>query len=242
MKVTAITAALCLGGLSGCASIVSGVNQPLSVETRLNGEAVAGAACRLSSNKGTWFVTTPGSLTVHRGFQDLVVECTKNGLPPSIDSIPSHVRPIAFGNIVFGGIIGVVVDSGDGAAFDYPDLITIDIGRGAGAVPTTAPDSPAQPAPAGGQAPVSTPAPSPHATVNVQNPVYAVTNLPTPAPLKEMRYQISAERLAREEACSAKPVATLATEGPGSETYTVPCTSGESLTLRCDFGNCRVLR
>jgi hypothetical protein len=129
MKVTALAALACMAGLSGCASIVNGVNQPLSVETRLNGEPLAGAECKLSSNKGTWFVTTPGSLTVHRGFQDLVVECSKEGMPPTIDMVASHVKAMAFGNLLFGGVIGVAVDSGDGAAFDYPDLITIELGK-----------------------------------------------------------------------------------------------------------------
>ncbi|WP_026433225.1 glycine zipper family protein [Paracidovorax oryzae] len=52
----------------------------------------------------------------------------------------------------------------------------------------------------------------------------------------------SAQQLARAQACSAQPVAALAAKGPGFETYTVACDSGDALAIRCEFGNCRVLR
>jgi hypothetical protein len=35
---------------------------------------------------------------------------------------------MAFGNILFGGIIGVGVDTATGAAYDYPTLITVQLG------------------------------------------------------------------------------------------------------------------
>lgn len=52
----------------------------------------------------------------------------------------------------------------------------------------------------------------------------------------------SAERLARSQSCSEQPVASLAAKGPGFETYSVACANGDALAIRCEFGNCRVLR
>ncbi len=52
----------------------------------------------------------------------------------------------------------------------------------------------------------------------------------------------SAERLARRQSCSEQPVASLAAKGPGFETYSVACANGDALAIRCEFGNCRVLR
>lgn len=52
----------------------------------------------------------------------------------------------------------------------------------------------------------------------------------------------NAERLARTQSCSAQPLATLVAKGPGFETYSVPCDNGDALAVRCEFGNCRVLR
>lgn len=64
---------------SGCASIVNGQNQSLSIDTKKNGVAVAGANCKLSNNKGVWYVTTPGTTTVHRSYEELAAHCEKEG-------------------------------------------------------------------------------------------------------------------------------------------------------------------
>lgn len=53
---------------------------------------------------------------------------------------------------------------------------------------------------------------------------------------------LQAQAVARAQACSAQPVAGLTANGPGFETYSVPCSNGDALTIRCEFGNCRVLR
>jgi hypothetical protein len=114
--------------LAGCASIVNGQNQPVSVEARSGSGTVAGANCKLSNNKGTWFVTTPGSATVQRSYEDLAVHCTKDSLEPGFASVKSGTKAMAFGNIIFGGVIGAAVDVSTGAAYDYPSLITILMG------------------------------------------------------------------------------------------------------------------
>jgi len=45
---------------TGCASIVSGQNQSLSVETLQAGKPLSGASCKLDNDKGSWSVNTPG--------------------------------------------------------------------------------------------------------------------------------------------------------------------------------------
>ncbi len=113
---------------SGCATIVSGTNQSLSVETRHKGNAVAGASCKLINDKGTWFLVTPGSVTVHRAYGDLAVNCEHEKLPPGSMLVKSSTKPMAFGNILFGGLIGVGVDVATGSAYDYPSLISLELG------------------------------------------------------------------------------------------------------------------
>ncbi len=120
--------AVALSLLTGCASIVSGHNQPLSVETRQNGVSVSDVNCTLTNGKGTWYVKTPGSVTVSRSAEDLSVRCEKEGIEPGITSVKSTTKAMAFGNILFGGIIGVGVDTATGAAFDYPTLISVEMG------------------------------------------------------------------------------------------------------------------
>lgn len=114
---------------TGCASIVNGTNQPLSVESRAKGKMVSGANCRLNNDKGTWYVTTPGSVTVHRSGEDLSVKCEKEGSDPGIAAVKSSTKGMAFGNILFGGPIGAGVDIANGSAFDYPSLIQVEMGE-----------------------------------------------------------------------------------------------------------------
>lgn len=131
MRLLATSSIILLASItSGCASIVSGTNQPLSVETiSASGGALPGATCKLINNKGTWFVVTPGSVTVNRSGEDLSVTCNKEGHPPGIASAKSSVKGMAFGNILTGGIIGGAIDAGTGAAFDYPSLIQVLMGQ-----------------------------------------------------------------------------------------------------------------
>lgn len=122
--VLSITAAL----TTGCASIVTGHNQPVSVETRHKGAMVKEASCKLENDKGTWFVTTPGSVTVRRSYGDLHVRCEKEPIEPGILTVKSTTKAMAFGNAVFGGLVGAGVDMATGAAYDYPSLITVEMG------------------------------------------------------------------------------------------------------------------
>jgi hypothetical protein len=114
---------------SGCASIVSGQNQSLSVVSTSQGASLVGARCSLVNDKGTWYATTPGSVTVRRSFGDLTVACTSDTAANGSVAVKSSTKAMAFGNILFGGVIGVGVDTVSGAAYDYPEVITVRMGQ-----------------------------------------------------------------------------------------------------------------
>ena len=117
----------CIALLTGCASIVSGSKQSVSVEV----PPVSGAVCTLSNNDGEWFVTSsPGSVTINRDSSDLVISCKKNGETLGVTQVSSSMRPLVIGNVVFllvGGIIGTAIDFGTGSAYEYPTLIKVPI-------------------------------------------------------------------------------------------------------------------
>ena len=100
----------CIVLLTGCASIVRGSKQSVSVEA----PPISGATCTLFNNDGEWFVTsTPGSVTINRDSSDLVVNCKKNGETLGTAQVSSSMRPRVIGNVVFllvGGIIGTAID------------------------------------------------------------------------------------------------------------------------------------
>ena len=111
---------------TGCASIVSGNHQPVSINT---GE-VRNATCTLENNKGVWYVpNTPGSVVVTRSFSEISVTCQKKGYHTTVRRVGSTTKAMAFGNILFGGVIGVGVDAASGAAYDYPQEILVPLHR-----------------------------------------------------------------------------------------------------------------
>lgn len=115
--------------LTGCASITGSTNQSISIQTKeQTGRDLSGANCELTNSKGTWFVTSPGSTSIHRSNDDLRATCRKDGHDPGMASIVSETKGSMFGNIVFGGAIGAVIDHSNGSAYEYPNLIQVVMG------------------------------------------------------------------------------------------------------------------
>ena len=114
---------------SGCASIVGGTTQVISVVTHQNEQSVEGARCEMVNSKGTYFVSTPGTATISRAYGELTIRCDKDGLPTGNAKVSSATKGLVAGNALFGGLIGVAVDTASGAAYDYPELIRVAMGQ-----------------------------------------------------------------------------------------------------------------
>ena len=110
-----------LVGLNGCASILNGTTESVAVNTTPN----SGALCALSNHKGTWDVTTPGSVIVHRGSEALNVKCTADGYIPVDEPVIASTDGDVWGNVLIGGGVGATVDTVNGAAWNYPKTITV---------------------------------------------------------------------------------------------------------------------
>jgi hypothetical protein len=150
MKLASLAALAALGTLvSGCASIVEGTTQSIAVTS----SPVGGAACVLTSTEGTYYVTTPGNVTVHKTKNDLAVVCKRDGYQDANTTVPSHFNGATVGNVIAGGVIGIGIDAATGANYNYPDSVN---------VPLVAVAMPAPMAPAAPSAP-ATPAAAPSA-------------------------------------------------------------------------------
>lgn len=125
LSIPLLVVAIC----SGCASITGTKNQPVSVTANHNGKPIEGADCVLTNDKGTWFVKSPGSTVIQKSGADLVITCNKDDLPTGSASAKSSANAGAWGNILFGGIVGYVVDASTGAAFDYPTSLGVQMGQ-----------------------------------------------------------------------------------------------------------------
>jgi hypothetical protein len=111
--------------LVGCASITGTTGQSISVEARSENNQVAGADCEMTNSKGKWFLKTPGSTQIRRSNDDLIVVCSKKGYESGQKNVVSETKGTMFGNLIFGGGIGAVVDHNTGAAYEYPTLVQI---------------------------------------------------------------------------------------------------------------------
>jgi len=116
---------------TGCSTISgSGTSQSLSVQSLTpDGADLPGANCDLKNDEGTWFVVTPGSVVVHRSNKDLQVTCKKSGMDVGAANVVSRTKANMFGNIIFGGGVGAIIDHNNGSAYEYPALIKIFMGK-----------------------------------------------------------------------------------------------------------------
>ena len=115
---------------SGCATITGSETQSIMVASRdQSGAAVANAQCTLESPRGKWSVVTPASVTVVRSPDDIQVECRKDGMAPGLAKLVSRAHGGMFGNIIFGGGIGALIDHGKGTGYEYPNVATIVMGE-----------------------------------------------------------------------------------------------------------------
>ncbi len=117
-----------LAVLQGCASITTGKFQPVSIDAHCSGVPVEGAKCKLTNDKGEWYIGgTPGSVVIQKAWGDLAVECTKEGKGKAVGVFKSSSNGGVWGNIIAGGLIGYAVDAGSGAGFDYPPKMNVDL-------------------------------------------------------------------------------------------------------------------
>ena len=115
---------------SGCATITSSESQPVMV-TALRGDGAPAekAECKLANDKGIWSIVAPGVASVRRSDEDLLVECSKPGEPDGKVKAVSRAHGGMFGNILFGGVVGAVIDHNKGTGYEYPERIEVVMGR-----------------------------------------------------------------------------------------------------------------
>lgn len=108
--------------LGGCATITKGTTQSVMVDTNPEG-----AICRFSRfDKEIAVVNpTPGMLSIEKSKAPLTVICTRDGYYPNSGALKANFEPMAWGNILLGGIVGVIIDAASGADAKYDALIKI---------------------------------------------------------------------------------------------------------------------
>ena len=108
--------------LGGCATITQGSTDTVTVDTR-----PPGASCEIRQGGDVIAVVapTPGSIVAPKSAADLSVRCSRDGYRDAVGALASEFQPMTFGNVIFGGVIGVAVDAASGAMNRYPPLVTL---------------------------------------------------------------------------------------------------------------------
>jgi len=114
----------------GCATITSSEMQSVTLSAvDHENKPVEGAACKLQNDRGSWETKSPGIVSVRRSSEDLSVECSKEGHPNGILRAISRAAAGMFGNIIFGGGIGAIIDHNKGTGYNYPDALPVEMGK-----------------------------------------------------------------------------------------------------------------
>lgn len=87
------------------------------------------ADCSLTNDRGSWATKSPGDVDVHKSGEKLNVLCKKAGFDDGLLTAISYVAGTMFGNIIFGGGIGVLVDHSRGTGYDYPSTLPVEMGK-----------------------------------------------------------------------------------------------------------------
>ena len=121
MRVRYLPVLFAVVACSGCASIIEGTSQTLTINTNPQS-----ADCTLwREGLAIGQVRTPGGVVVEKTKHDIELKCTKQGYQEATATLPSEIEGATFGNIILGGFIGWGIDSASGADNHYPDATTI---------------------------------------------------------------------------------------------------------------------
>jgi len=131
MQTTRLTLALAIAALAtGCATITGDTVQSIRVETRTaDGTEIRDADCELSNEYGSVRLRTPGSVSIRRSPSDLNVLCSKTDQEPAHGRGVSRANAGMWGNIIFGGGIGAIIDHNKGTAYTYPQWMQMTFGK-----------------------------------------------------------------------------------------------------------------
>lgn len=112
----------------GCSSITQSETQSLALTATYEGRSVD-PVCQVKNDKFSLDAQAPSNITVRKSNEDLEVTCKKEGLPDGLLKAVSRAAGSMFGNIIFGGGIGALIDHSRGVGYDYPDQLPVKMGE-----------------------------------------------------------------------------------------------------------------
>lgn len=126
-----ILATLSIAALfSGCASISNDTSHPMKIETKTaDGRMVSGAACTVTNDYGNNAFKSGDTIQARRSSKDLDIVCKHPSEGDATGRAISRANAGMFGNIIFGGGIGAIIDHNKGTAYTYPTWVQLIFGK-----------------------------------------------------------------------------------------------------------------
>jgi hypothetical protein len=112
----------------GCSTITQSESQSVALTATYEGQPVD-PVCKIKNDKGSQEAAAPSNVTVRKSNEDLEVTCKKEGMPDGLLKAISRAAGSMFGNIIFGGGIGALIDHSKGTGYDYPDQLPVKMGE-----------------------------------------------------------------------------------------------------------------
>lgn len=128
MKLRLLALSALIVATTGCSTITQESSQSLALTSSYQGQPVE-AECKLSNDKGQWSSKTPSNVMVRKSNEDLDVTCKKDGVPDGLLKAVSRAAGSMWGNIIFGGGIGAIIDHNKGTGYDYPNQLPVRMGE-----------------------------------------------------------------------------------------------------------------
>jgi hypothetical protein len=115
---------------TGCATVVNDSMHPIKIETKTPaGDAVVGAECKLTNDYGSVSMKSGETVQVRRSSKDLDIVCKNQNNPDASARAISRANAGMWGNIIFGGGIGAIIDHNKGTAYTYPTWVQLVFGK-----------------------------------------------------------------------------------------------------------------
>lgn len=127
-KIQPVAALVLFFILTGCATVFTGTTQPVNIAATdsRNNSTPASVICTVTdSNAFPQNVTSPGLVTVSKGFSPLQISCrdAEGRLENKTQAVGASFNPVTLLNFFFG--IGFIIDGVSGAMMKYPANVII---------------------------------------------------------------------------------------------------------------------
>lgn len=110
--------------ISGCASVLTGDSQSITIDVTCKGQSYS-AICKASNSRGTWRFDTPQSKNILRDSSPLDVVCESIIGSYGLRQYPM-LNPVSAGNILIGGLVGATIDASNKTIWAYPYTISFE--------------------------------------------------------------------------------------------------------------------